>query len=200
MANHLTLLPLNLVFPKAQFAVLLLFHIYINDLENGIKSTVKFFADDTTIFAVIHNPILSATELNHDLDLISKWAYQWKMSFNSEANKQAVEMLFSQNINKIIHPPIFFNGAEVNKVHEHENLELTFDPRLPFSRHITENIKLAKKTLGALKFLSSYFPLKSLILIYKLFISSHLDIFVSCITYHFQSTFDSSNFLHLLIN
>ena len=40
----------------------LLFLIYINDLEDGISSTVKLFADDM-IFSVVHNPILSATEL-----------------------------------------------------------------------------------------------------------------------------------------
>ena len=28
----------------------LLFLVYINDLENGIKSSIQFFADDTCIF------------------------------------------------------------------------------------------------------------------------------------------------------
>ena len=57
--------------------------------------------NDTMTISVVHNPIVSATELNHDFDLISKLAYQWKMSFNSEVNKQAVEMLFSQRNNKM---------------------------------------------------------------------------------------------------
>ena len=30
----------------------LLFLVYINDLEEGIKSSVKFFADDTSLFSV----------------------------------------------------------------------------------------------------------------------------------------------------
>ena len=34
----------------------LLFLIYINDLEKGIKSPVKFFADDTFVFSVVHDP------------------------------------------------------------------------------------------------------------------------------------------------
>ena len=74
----------------------LLFLIYINDLENDVISTVKFFADDTMIFSVVHDPVISATELNHDLNLINKWAHQWKMSFNPDPTKQAVEVLFSQ--------------------------------------------------------------------------------------------------------
>ena len=45
----------------------LLFLIYINDIEKGILSHVKFFADD---------PLVSAHELQHDLNLISEWACQ----------------------------------------------------------------------------------------------------------------------------
>ena len=70
----------------------LLFLLYINDLEMGIKSKVKFFADDTSLFSIVSDPLQSATELNHDLKLIEKWAYQWKMSFDPDPTKQAVEV------------------------------------------------------------------------------------------------------------
>ena len=49
----------------------LLFLVYINDLENGMKSNINFFADDTSPFSVVHDPQTSAFELNHDLGLIS---------------------------------------------------------------------------------------------------------------------------------
>ena len=45
----------------------LLFLIYINDLEQNIKSNVKCFADDTMLFSVVNNPSISANELNQDL-------------------------------------------------------------------------------------------------------------------------------------
>ena len=67
----------------------LLFLVYINDLENDIKSSVKFFADDTSLFSIVQDPVVSAEELNHDLHLISLWAKQWKMSFNPDPTKQA---------------------------------------------------------------------------------------------------------------
>ena len=84
----------------------LLFLIYINDLEANIKSKIKFFADDTMIFSVVHDPVLSASELNHDLEITSKWAYQWKMAFNPEPNKQAVEILFFHKNNSPYHPDL----------------------------------------------------------------------------------------------
>ena len=34
------------------------------------------------IYSVIHDPVISAYDLNHDLEKINKWAYQWKMAFN----------------------------------------------------------------------------------------------------------------------
>ena len=48
----------------------LLFLIYINDLERNIKSNIKFFAGDTMLFSLVNNPVISATDLNHDLDII----------------------------------------------------------------------------------------------------------------------------------
>ena len=81
----------------------LLFLIYINDLKKNIKSNVKFFADDTMLFSIVNNPTISANELNHNLKVISQWAYQWKMKFNSDPNKQATELLFSCKKVQITH-------------------------------------------------------------------------------------------------
>ena len=74
----------------------LLFLIYINDLECGIISQIKFFADDTSLYSVVRDPVVSALELNHDLEVISQWATQWKMSFNPDPTKPAEEILFSR--------------------------------------------------------------------------------------------------------
>ena len=74
----------------------LLFLIYIDDLENNIKSNVKFFGDDTMLFSIVKDPTTSADELNHDLQNITEWARQWKLEFNPDPNKQATELLFSQ--------------------------------------------------------------------------------------------------------
>ena len=54
----------------------LLFLIYINDLERNIKSDINFFADDTMLFSIVRNPVISADDLNHDLDIIYQWAHQ----------------------------------------------------------------------------------------------------------------------------
>ena len=90
--------------PQGSVLGSLLFLIYINDLEKGIKSHIKFFADDTSLFSIVKDPSASASELNHDLKLISQWAHQWKMSFNPDPTKQAVQVLFSRKVKKSCHP------------------------------------------------------------------------------------------------
>ena len=43
----------------------LLFLVYINDNECGIKSQIKFFADDTLLYSDVKEPLVSAAEVQH---------------------------------------------------------------------------------------------------------------------------------------
>ena len=82
-------------FLKDQFLVLFLL-VFINDLFDNLISNPKLFPDDTSLFSVVQDITLSAKNLNDDLKKINKWAFQWKMSFNPDPNKQAQEVIFFQ--------------------------------------------------------------------------------------------------------
>ena len=73
-----------------------LFLVYINDLPEGLTSNSKHFADDTSIFLVVRDSSSSPLSLNEDLSKISQSGYKWKMLFNSDALKQAQEVVFSR--------------------------------------------------------------------------------------------------------
>ena len=45
--------------------------------------------DDTPLFNVTDDINTSSNELNNDLKNVSGWAFQWKMSLNSDPSKQA---------------------------------------------------------------------------------------------------------------
>ena len=100
--------------PQGSILGPLLFLIYINDLADGLSSIAKLFADDTSLFSVVHNANTTAKELNNDLVKISNWAYQWKMSFNPDPSKQAQKVIFSRNLNNDYHPPLAFNNNNVS--------------------------------------------------------------------------------------
>ena len=153
----------------------LLFLLYINDLEKNIKSNVKFYIDDTMLYSVVRDPSVSAADLNHDLDLIQKWAYQWKMEFNPDPAKQATEIVFSCKRNKPNHPQLIFNGRPVARAEDQKHLGLTLEPNLSFRKHIHEKITKAKNNIGLIKHLSKYLPLRTLDQMYKALVRSHLD-------------------------
>ena len=79
----------------------LLFLVYINDLANGLLSNAKLFADDTSLFSVIHNVNTSGNELDNNLYQINKCTFQWKMSFNPYLRKKTQEIIFSRKTKKI---------------------------------------------------------------------------------------------------
>ena len=76
----------------------LFFLIFINDIPEGIRSNIKIFADDTSIFSVLKNNDRDTAILSEDLNLISNWAFRWKMSFNPDHSKQAKEIFFLKNV------------------------------------------------------------------------------------------------------
>ena len=81
--------------PKGSVLGPLLFLVYINDLPDGINSLCKVFAADTSHVSKVYDIHQSASNLNDDLEKISYWAYQWKIQFNRDPNKQANEVIFS---------------------------------------------------------------------------------------------------------
>ena len=94
----------------------LLFLIYINNLGEVLSSnTLILFADDTSLFSVIHDSVITTSELNSDLARIKQWAFQWKMSFNPDLNKQAQEVKSSRKLKKVSHPLLGFNNNYVSQ-------------------------------------------------------------------------------------
>ena len=174
-SSYSNYLPIESGVPQGSVLGPLLFLIYINDLEKDIKSNIKFFADDTMLYSIINDPFTSAADLNHDLDLICKWAYKWKMEFNPDPNKQATEVKFSCKKKKPNHPQLSFNGNPVVEVKDQKHLGLTLASNLSFHKHAQEKLSKAKKNIGIIKHLSKYLPLKTLDQMYKALVRSHLD-------------------------
>ena len=135
---------------------------------------LSFFADDTTLFSVVQDSVKSATDLNHDLDMISQWAHQWKMEFNPDPSKQATEVLFSCKKNRANQPQLIFNGSAVVKVNEQKHLGLILEPGLLFDKHLSEKIIKAKRNIAILKHLSKCLPLWTFDQMYSMFRATSL--------------------------
>ena len=79
-------------------------------------SHVKLFADDTSLFSIVSDPLETANILNKDLDKFRGWAEQWKMVFNPDPTKQAQEVVCSKKPQESFHPNLYFNKFVVEKV------------------------------------------------------------------------------------
>ena len=110
------------------------------------------------LFSIVKDPVISANDLNHDLDIIYQWAHQWKMEFNPDPTKQSTEVLFSCQKSSPNHPQLIFNGTAVVKVNEQKHLGLILESGLSFEKHLNETIIKAKKNIGMIKHLSNFYP------------------------------------------
>ena len=60
----------------------LLFLIYINDLTQNFKSDCLLYADDTSLFDIVDDPVTSSLKLNNDLSEIEDWTWKWLVTSN----------------------------------------------------------------------------------------------------------------------
>ena len=174
--------------PQGSILGLLLFLIYINDLPDNLSSNIKLFADDTSLFSVIHDINVSAGEVNEDLKKISEWAFQWQMIFNLDASKQA-QVIFSRKIKKTTRPPLVFNNAIVSQTNSQKHLGVTLDLKLTFEEHLLNVFKTVNRTIGLMRKLQSVLPRITLVTIYKAFVRPHLDYGVILYDQAFNNSF-----------
>ena len=101
--------------PQGSVIGSLLFLIYINYLPNGTNSMCKIFADDSSFSSKVYD--IKISEHVSDLEKITCWAFQWKMEFNSDPNKQANEVIFSRkpSLNNLSYPLIKCNNNDISK-------------------------------------------------------------------------------------
>ena len=153
----------------------LLFLVYINDLTDNISSQMRLFADDSSLFTRIEGVDQTHEKLVKDLKTVTTWAHQWKMVFNPDMSKQAIELIFSVKRKKPKHPNLVLNGVPMARQEHTKHLGVYLDTDLSFSKHIKEAVLTALKGVSLLKYLSKFVDRNLLDLSYKLYVRSHLD-------------------------
>ena len=177
--------------PQGSILGPLMFLIYINDLTDDLNCIVKLFADDASLFTIVKDPKTAADDMNHDLNLIELWANKWRMSFNPDPRKQAIELIFSTKKDNSDHPMLYFNKLRVTKLDKHKHLGFVLDSKLSFLSHFNAAISKSRKGLGILKLLSKYLSRETLNSLYKLYIRPHLD--YGDVIYHIPNKEDSQH-------
>ena len=122
--------------PQGSILGPLLFLIYINDLPDNLSTNVELFADNTSLFSVVHDIATSSCDLNYDLNRVREWAFQWKISFNPESSKLAQEVIFLRlSFRKKDYPLLHFNDSSVKETCMQRHLGLFLDFWVDFQEH-----------------------------------------------------------------
>ena len=112
---------------------------------------------------------------NKDLELINNWAFQWKMQFNPDRNKQAQEIYFSKKAGNQKSLDLTFNSSNVASSPSIKHLGMLLDSHLNFNEHIQSKTNKCYKIIGLIKKLSVCLPAEALLRIYKSFVRTNLD-------------------------
>ena len=151
----------------------LLFLIYTNVLPNELKSNVKLFADDTSLFTIVKDKNEKTNIINNDLLQISKWAYNWKMLFNADPNKPSQEVIFSKK--KVqVHPTINFSNITVERTSYQKHLGILLNEKLNCQQHIDSVIPKINKGISVINKRRHSLPRKSLLIKYKAFFKASI--------------------------
>ena len=86
-----------------------------------IQSTIKLFADETSLCPIVDDPNETADSLNNDLTKFYDWATKWLVTFNAQKTKT---MTMSRNIDKPDHTPLYMDNNDISTVSEHKHLGL----------------------------------------------------------------------------
>ena len=149
----------------------ILFLIYINDITSEVTSTIKLFADDTSIYRSLVHDQLRFILLNSDLIKISQWAVKWKVAFNPDKT----ELLNLKRTQANINERLSFEDTFLDPVEHHKHLGLTIQENCKWNKHI-DNIVIRCRTLtSCLKSYKYRLSRKSLEIMYKSFILPLFD-------------------------
>ena len=124
----------------------LLFLTYINDLPNGLTSTVKLFADDTLLYGVVVEDS-DCDNLQDDLNKLEIWQNKWQMEFNpSKCN-----IICISNKQSPHQRTYTFCGSKLEQVDSASYLGITVNSKLKWSEHISSISSKASRSLGLIK-------------------------------------------------
>ena len=146
------------------------FLLYINDINNAIKSQIKLFADDSVLYRNIRSQN-DQVILQNDLDTFSSWAEKWLMELN--INKCSV-LSITLKRNSIFHDNNIL-GAKLKRVTNHDYLGVTISSGLNWLRHVTKKSNKASRTLGLPKRTLSPCSQNLKSIAYKMLVRPHLE-------------------------
>ena len=145
----------------------LLFVLYVNDLPEGIRSSISLFADDVKMYA----PASSVIDTQMDIDRLHQWQLLWLLKFNTTDGKCKV---MHAGINNP-HNNYYLDGILLPTVDSEKDLGVYVNSKLDWSDHIAASIKKANACISWISRTMITRDASVMINLYKSLVRPHLE-------------------------
>lgn len=158
--------------PQGTTLGVILFLIYINDIEKVVKrSSILLFADDTLLYSICDTKQQCIDNINFDLNNLDKWFKMNKMKLNIDKSKCMV-LNSNFNDNDKIH---INNDNDIEVVNEFKYLGVIFDDKLNFKNNLNYICKKLARKVNFLIRIRKNITKTNAIRIYNVTIKPHFD-------------------------
>ena len=117
----------------------LLFLFYINDMPEGIDSSLRLFADDSLLYSIIRTHD-DQTILEEDLRKLEEWEHKWQMQFSADKCK----VLWITNKKN---PFVCNYSVYLQTVKQAKYLGATISSDLSWNPHVDNTVKKATNSI-----------------------------------------------------
>ena len=145
-----------------------LFLVFINDLEDDMKTNVLKFADDTKIYGEASSTD-GRDKLQHDLDTAGKWSESWQMTFNVDKCKTL------HTGSKNVHHTYSLNQRQLNETETEKDLGVLMHKSMSFSEQCHEAAKKANRVAGQVMKTMTNKSKEVIVPLYKALVRPHLE-------------------------
>ena len=125
-----------------------LFLLFINDLLDNIRSSIRLFANDCVLYRNIHS-LQDCLTLQEELTSLGLWEADWQMKFNV-AKCHSMRVTRHQHHKQILFDYSLHNQTLEN-VKSAKYVGITITDSMDWGQHVSEISSKATKTLGFLR-------------------------------------------------
>lgn len=173
-----TLQPITTGVPQGSILGPVLFLLFVNDVSTlPLNGKIRLFADDTSVFYRGPTELSIQTQMNHDLELLSKYFKTNVLSLNLSKTKYM--LIHSPRRTLIDHVALTFEGRTVEKVQDFPFLGLTLDAKMTWRPHINLLKNKLSSLCGIMRRVSSFLPPACMKQMYFALIHSRLQYLVA---------------------
>jgi ribonuclease P/MRP protein subunit RPP40 len=149
----------------------LLFILFVNDLPDCIKNSMRMFADDTKVWCSISS-LSDSKSLQDDLDNLCNWSDQWMLRFNATKCKV---MHVGHKFPTVYQVRDGQNIQELTVVEEEKDLGVFTTNKLKSDRQCAAASAKAMSILGIIRRHFKNISISNFNLLYKTYIRPHLE-------------------------